>query len=68
VPPGEVLRAAIAGATLAGRTGYLEIGQDARMLVVNPAKGNLSFSRDIRATIVKRLDSSSIKQNVLTLQ
>ena len=67
-PPGEVLRAAIAGATLAGRTGYLEIGQDARMLVVNPAKGNLSFSRDIRATIVKRLDSSSIKQNVLTLQ
>ncbi len=67
-PPADILRAAIAGVALAGRRGYLEIGRDARMLVINPEKSNLSFSRDIRATIVKRLDPSSIEQNVLTLQ
>ena len=67
-PPKEILHAAIAGATLAGRTGYLEIGQNTKMLVINPAKCNLSFSKDIRTTIVKRLDPSSIEQNVLTLQ
>ncbi len=67
-PPGEILRAAIAGARLAGRSGYLEEGQGAHFLVVNPAKSNLSFSKDILATIVKRLDSSSIGQTVLTLQ
>jgi len=67
-PPDEVLRAAISGAGLAGRPGYLEAGQEAHFLVINPAKGNISFSKDIPATIVKRLDSSSIGQNVLTLQ
>jgi len=67
-PPDEVLRAAISGAGIAGRPGYLEAGQEAHFLVINPAKGNISFSKDIPATIVKRLDSSSIGQNVLTLQ
>jgi cytosine/adenosine deaminase-related metal-dependent hydrolase len=66
--PEEILRAAIAGARLAGVSGYLEEGQKAHFIVVNPLKSNLSFSRDIRATIVKRLDSSSIGQNILTLQ
>ena len=67
-PPDDILRAAISGARLAGRSGYLEVGQDADFLVVNPAKSNLSFSKDIRTTIVKRLDSLSIGQTVLTLQ
>jgi len=67
-PPEEILRAAISGARMAGRSGYLEEGQKAHFLVVNPAKGNLSFSKDIRSTIVKRLDSSSICQTVLTMQ
>ncbi|WP_292392560.1 amidohydrolase family protein [Methanoculleus sp. UBA303] len=67
-PPDEVLRAAISGAGIAGRPGYLEAGREAHFLVINPAKGNISFSKDIPATIVKRLDSSSIGQNVLTLQ
>lgn len=66
--PDEVLRAAISGARMAGRSGYLEVGQKAHFLVVNPAKNNLSFSKDIRSTIVKRLDSSSICQTVLTMQ
>lgn len=66
--PEEILRAAIAGARLAGVSGYLEEGQKTHFLVIDPSKGNLSFSRDIRATIVKRLDSSSIGQNILTLQ
>ncbi len=67
-PPGEILRAAIAGARMTGRSGFIEEGQEAHFLVVNPAKSNLSFSKDILATIVKRLDSSSIGQTVLTLQ
>lgn len=66
--PEEILRAAIAGARLAGVSGYLEEGQKTHFLVIDPSNGNLSFSRDIRATIVKRLDSSSIGQNILTLQ
>jgi cytosine/adenosine deaminase-related metal-dependent hydrolase len=67
-PPGEVLRAAVAGAALAGRSGFLETGQEAHLLVVEPGKTNLSFSKDIRATIVKRLNPSDIGRNVLTLQ
>lgn len=67
-PPAEVLRAAIAGAALAGRSGFIEKGQKSSFLVIDPVRHNFSFSRDIRATIVKRLDSSSIEQNVLTLR
>lgn len=66
--PEEILRAAVSGARLAGASGYLEEGQKADFLVINPKNSNISFSRDIRATIVKRLDSSSICQTVLTLQ
>lgn len=67
-PPDEILRAAISGARMAGRSGYLQEGQKAHFLVVNPSKSNLSFSKDIRSTVVKRLDSSSICQTVLTMQ
>ena len=67
-PPADVLRAAVSGAGLAGRPGYLEEGQEAHLLVLNPEKGNLSFSKDIRATVVKRLDSSFVDQTVLTTQ
>lgn len=67
-PPAEILRAAIAGAGLAGRSGFIEEGQKASILVIDPERRNLSFSRDIRATIIKRLDSSSIKQNILNVQ
>ncbi|WP_292521403.1 amidohydrolase family protein [Methanoculleus sp.] len=67
-PPEEILRAAIAGARLAGRSGYIKEGEKASFLVINPAKSNLSFSNDIRATIVKRLNPSAIGQNVLTMQ
>ncbi|MDK2990464.1 MAG: hypothetical protein PWR16_1993, partial [Methanoculleus sp.] len=66
--PEEILRAAISGARMAGRSGYLQEGQEAHFLVVNPSKSNLSFSKDIRSTVVKRLDSSSICQTVLTMQ
>ena len=66
--PEEILRAAVSGARLAGVSGYLEEGQKANFLVANPLKNNISFSKDVTATIVKRLDSSSICQTVLTLQ
>ena len=67
-PPVEILRAAIAGAALTGRSGFLEEGQEASILMIDPKRHNLSFTRDIRATIVKRLDSSSIEQNVLNIR
>jgi len=67
-PPEEILRAAVSGAWLAGVSGYLEEGQEANFMVINPLEKNISFSRDIRTTIVKRLDSSSICQTVLTMQ
>ena len=66
--PDEILRTAVSGAGLAGMSGYVEEGQKANFLVINPLKNNISFSRDIRTTIVKRLDSSSICQTVLTMQ
>ncbi len=67
-PPADILRAAIAGAGLAGRSGFLEEGQKSSILVIDPGRHNLSFSKDILATMVKRLDSSSIEQNVLNVQ
>ncbi len=67
-PPTEVLRAAIAGAVLSGKSGFIEEGQKSSILVIDPTRHNLSFSKDVRATIVKRLDSSSIEQNVLKLR
>jgi len=67
-PPEEILRAAVAGAQLAGNSGYIEERQKASFIVIDPAKGNLSFSKDIRATVVKRLNPSFICQNVLTMQ
>ncbi|MDV2482489.1 amidohydrolase family protein [Methanoculleus sp. Wushi-C6] len=67
-PPVEILRAAISGAALAGRSGFIEEGQEAHLLAIDPRKSNLSFSNDIRATIVKRLDSSGVSRNILTLQ
>jgi cytosine/adenosine deaminase-related metal-dependent hydrolase len=68
IGPKEILRAALFGAVLAGRNPLLEEGNDARFLVINPTISNLSFSRDLLATCVKRLDASAIEQNVLTLQ
>lgn len=66
--PDEILRAAVSGAGFAGVSGYLEEGQKANFLVINPLRNNISFSKDIQTTIVKRLDSSSICQTVLTMQ
>lgn len=63
--PDEILRAAVAGARLAGVSGYLEEGQKANFLVVDPSENNISFSRDVTTTIVKRLDSSSICEVIL---
>jgi cytosine/adenosine deaminase-related metal-dependent hydrolase len=67
-PPEEILRAAIAGPFRDGVGHFIEEGHIARFIVINPTKSNLSFSRDLRTTIVRRLDASAIEQNVLTLQ
>ncbi|MFA7563163.1 MAG: amidohydrolase family protein [Methanoculleus sp.] len=66
--PEDILRAAVSGTRLVGVSGYLEEGLKANFLVINPQNRNISFSKDIRATVVKRLDSSSICQTVLTMQ
>lgn len=67
-PPTEILRAAVAGAELAGKSGFIEEGEESSILVVDLQGSNLSFSRDIVSTVVRRLDSSYIERNVLKIR
>ncbi len=68
LPPAEILRAAVSGSALLGRSSVLEEGNFANFLVINPNKSNICFSRDPRTTIVKRIHASAIEQKVLTLK
>jgi cytosine/adenosine deaminase-related metal-dependent hydrolase len=64
VDPIRALRAATEGRRLWGRSPYLEQGADANFFVVDPARSNLRFTRDLRATCVKRLNTVGIVKKV----
>ncbi len=62
--PAALLRAGIDGAAVTGSPTWLEPGAIASFFVVDPLRAGLSFSRDPVASLVRRLDTGSIKTNV----
>ncbi|MDT8357198.1 MAG: amidohydrolase family protein [Methanomicrobiaceae archaeon] len=68
VEPLECLKMAISASSCFGPPFYLERGNEANFMVLDPARGNLDFSRDPAATIVRRIDQDAIARNVLSSQ
>jgi cytosine/adenosine deaminase-related metal-dependent hydrolase len=66
LPPGEILRAAIAGGDLAGESPFLAPGHSARLVVVDPGRSGLSFTRDPVATLVQRVSAGDIRETFLS--
>lgn len=65
LPADQVLRAAVGGAALAGRSCLLEEGNHADFIIINPAYANLRFSADPSASIVRRVDANAIQETVI---
>jgi len=63
--PKTILSAAIAGAELLLSPAYIAEGSPARILVLDPARSNLAYSRDPVASMVKRAGPSDIRDNYL---
>lgn len=68
LPPHEVLRAAVKGADLTGRTYFIEEGQKANFIVINALKSNLQYSMDPVASIVKRTERGDLLETVINTQ
>jgi cytosine/adenosine deaminase-related metal-dependent hydrolase len=65
LPPRQVLAAAIAGAGLSGESPFLAPGSPGRLVVVDPGRSGLTFSRDPVATLVKRVAAVDIRETFL---
>ena len=65
IDPRETLRAAVLGSECLLSPAFLEEGSPARFLVLDPARSNLSSSRDPVATLVRRAGPSDIRENYL---
>lgn len=63
--PRTLLRAAIEGASRLATPHYIEEGNRACFFVIEPARSNLKWSHDICASVVKRVNSSEIAENLL---
>jgi len=62
--PAFILKSAVAGAALAGIPSYIREGARANLLVIDPAKNSLKFSRDPVASIIKRVSPHMIAKRV----
>jgi len=67
IDPEEILRMAVAGSILTGDPFYLTRGARANLILFNPRRTNLGFSRDPVASIVKRGTSLRPCKNVFNL-
>jgi cytosine/adenosine deaminase-related metal-dependent hydrolase len=65
--PAAVLRAAVYGSVVFGRSFFIRQGSRANLFVVDPARFALRFSRDPLATLVKRANPAAIRTNVFSL-
>ncbi|MDD1653729.1 MAG: amidohydrolase family protein [Methanomicrobiales archaeon] len=65
LPPRQVLAAAIAGARVSGESPFLATDRPARLVVVDPGRSNLMFSRDPAATLVTRVSQGDIRETFL---
>jgi cytosine/adenosine deaminase-related metal-dependent hydrolase len=64
IPPADALRAAVEGASLAGRNFFIETGHSASAILFDPTRANLRFSKNPVESIVKRANSGTIEKNV----
>ncbi len=64
IEPAALLHAGIDGAAVTGTPTWLEPGAVASFFVVDPSQAGLSFSRDLVASLVRRLDAGAIETNV----
>jgi cytosine/adenosine deaminase-related metal-dependent hydrolase len=60
----SILRSAIGGSALLGTPYYIQTGARANLLVIDPEKNSLNFSRDPVTSIIKRVSSHMIANNV----
>lgn len=65
MPPEEILRAAVGGAALAGRSFLIEKGNRANFVVIDPQTAGTTFSLDPVASLVKRVGGRSIQETVI---
>jgi len=65
LPPRQILSAAIAGAGLCGGTPFLAPDGPARLVVVDPGRSSLTFTRDPVATLVKRVSAGDVRETFL---
>lgn len=65
IDPKEILSSAIGGSASFFSPAFIEEGSPARFLILDPAKSNLSFSRDPVESIVKRAGPSDIREKYL---
>jgi cytosine/adenosine deaminase-related metal-dependent hydrolase len=67
IAPATLLRAAIQGSAVFGQSFFIRKGGRANLVVVDPTRSVLRFSRDPLATLVKRADPAIIRTNVFSL-
>lgn len=65
IQPQTLLRAGIQGSQVFGVPFFIEEGAEANFFVVSPEDSNLGFSHDPWASIVKRVNISNIRQNII---
>jgi cytosine/adenosine deaminase-related metal-dependent hydrolase len=65
IEPREILRSAIAGSSCFLSPGFIEEGSPARLLLIDAAGSNLSFSKDPVASLVRRAGPSDIREKYL---
>jgi cytosine/adenosine deaminase-related metal-dependent hydrolase len=66
LPAPRILKAAIEGASIFSRPGYLAPDAPARFFCVDAGRDMLPYSRDPCTTFIKRVGGSDILENVLT--
>lgn len=65
IEPRKLLCAAIEGASRLAVPHYIAPGNPAAFFVIEPERSNIKYSRDLCATIVKRVNSSEIGETLL---
>ncbi|MBP2145697.1 cytosine/adenosine deaminase-related metal-dependent hydrolase [Methanofollis sp. W23] len=68
LPPPEIMRAAVKGAELTGRSYFIEEGKKAHFTIINTSRSNLRFSTDPVASIVKRTGRNDLLETVINTQ
>jgi len=66
IRPAAVLKAAVQGAGVFGRSFFIRKGNRANLFITDPAGSALRFSRDPLSTLVKRGNSAEIKTNIFS--